>query len=56
MRRVWAFIVAFVLFGIMGWNLVTGQPILDDKVTAAGITVLAFTITWWFETADRPRH
>ena len=53
MRRAWAFVAAIILFGLMGWNLLTGQPILDTKVSAAGIVIIALTITWWFEAAEK---
>ena len=53
MRRAWAFIVAIILFGLMGWNLITGQPILDAKITAAGVVIIALTLSWWFETENR---
>lgn len=50
MRRIWAFIVAIVLFGLMAWNLLTGQPVLNQTVATAALVLIAFTLSWWFET------
>lgn len=52
MRRVWAFIVASILFGLMAWNFLTGQSVLDIKIIAASLVTIAFTVTWWFETSE----
>jgi uncharacterized membrane protein len=53
MRRAWSFVVAIVLFGLMGYNLVAGRPILDINIVAAGTALIAITLSWWFETAER---
>lgn len=53
MRRAWSFVVAIVLFGLMAYNLFIGQPILDINIAAAGAALIAITLSWWFETAER---
>jgi len=53
MRRAWSFVVAIVLLGIMAFNLLLGNPILDIKVVAVGVVIIAVTLTWWFEESGR---
>jgi hypothetical protein len=51
MRRAWAFIVAIVLVGLMGWNVLNGVPIMEGPVIGASLVLIAFTLSWWFEEA-----
>ncbi|HPI31672.1 MAG TPA: hypothetical protein PLR32_00040 [candidate division Zixibacteria bacterium] len=53
MRRTWSFVVAVLLLGLIAWNVVVGAPVLGDNITAAGVVVIAFTLTWWFEESGR---
>lgn len=53
MRRVWSFVVAVLLFGLIAWNVAIGAPVLGDNVAAAGVVVIALTLTWWFEESGR---
>lgn len=50
MRRIWSYIVAVVLLGLVVWNVISGQAAFGANVPGAALVLIAFTLSWWFET------
>jgi len=53
MRRAWAYITAIIIFGLMVWNILSGESLLGGSVVPASTVIIALTLTWWFEEAGR---
>lgn len=49
MRRVWAYVVAIVLFGLIAWDILNARNPLTGGAPMAAMIIIALTLTWWFE-------